>query len=138
MCRLECSSAGDRRFSALYAKVSVFGHIDTIENHYQLCKRWEHRPAPVTWRDGKGKKPDYVEIRGRKLDARFARQFYALLWFKYLQQHPELVAYARKFTHFTDRFATKGGISQADMIALYMQHPSALRALGQELEEVLK
>lgn len=35
---LECSSKGDKRFSALYCKVSVNGKIDTIENHYQLNK----------------------------------------------------------------------------------------------------
>ena len=36
---LECSSKGDKRFSALYAKVKVFGVYDSIENHYQNCKR---------------------------------------------------------------------------------------------------
>ena len=28
---LECSTHGDKRFSALYAKVSVYGVYDTIE-----------------------------------------------------------------------------------------------------------
>jgi len=36
---LECSSRGDKRFSALYAKVLAFGVRDTIENHYQKSKR---------------------------------------------------------------------------------------------------
>ena len=35
---LECSSKGDKRFSALYAKVSVNNVLDTIENHYQKSK----------------------------------------------------------------------------------------------------
>lgn len=36
---LECSSKGDKRFSAFYAKIKVFGIYDSIENHYQNCKR---------------------------------------------------------------------------------------------------
>lgn len=35
---LECSTAGDKRFSAFYAKVSVNGKFDSIENHYQWTK----------------------------------------------------------------------------------------------------
>lgn len=43
---LECSSRGDKRFSAFYAKVEVFSKLDSIENHYQSCKRTvDNRPA---------------------------------------------------------------------------------------------
>ena len=36
---LECSSKGDRRFSAFYAKISFYGKIDSIEHIYQSVKR---------------------------------------------------------------------------------------------------
>ena len=36
---LECSSAGDKRFSAFYALVDVFGVTNSIERHYQSVKR---------------------------------------------------------------------------------------------------
>ena len=38
---LECSSAGDKRFSSLYALVDVFGVTESIESHYQAVKRNE-------------------------------------------------------------------------------------------------
>ncbi|WCK57551.1 hypothetical protein PP175_26155 (plasmid) [Aneurinibacillus sp. Ricciae_BoGa-3] len=31
---LECSSKGDKRFTAFYAKVNLYGKEDSIENHY--------------------------------------------------------------------------------------------------------
>lgn len=55
---LRCDSQGDKRFSALYAQVVVEGKLDTIENHYQLAKRFEGKPAPTTWRAAKGRRPD--------------------------------------------------------------------------------
>lgn len=36
---LECSSKGDKRLSAFYAKINLFGNYNSIENHYQLSKR---------------------------------------------------------------------------------------------------
>lgn len=132
---LECSSAGDKRFSAFYAQVVAFGKLDSIENHYQLCKRFNNQPAPRTWREAKGKHPDYVVINGKRLEARFASQFYAMLWYKYL--YPELVTYAAKFDSYSDRFAKPGGVCQAEMIAMYVDNPEDLKALGRELKEVL-
>ena len=37
--KLECSSKGDKRFSAFYAFVEFDGKYDSIEHHYQNCKR---------------------------------------------------------------------------------------------------
>src|SRR3990172_1530265 len=49
---LECSNAGDPRFSALNARVIILGTMDTIENHYQLAKRFDDKQAP-DWRTAK-------------------------------------------------------------------------------------
>ena len=63
---LECSSRGDKRFNALYAKVKVFGFEDSIENHYQRCKR-DKNGNPVK----KGQKVDYIIINGMEAPANF-------------------------------------------------------------------
>jgi len=116
---LECSTKGDVRFSALYAKVSVFGKEDSIENHYQLSKRFPE--APKTWREAKGKKAVYLEINGLKLSTNFLTQWYYCLWLKYLDQHPRLVEYAQQFEDFQDFFAKTGTNSQSDVIKMYVR-----------------
>ena len=63
---LECSSKGDKRLSAFYSKVNVFGKVDSIENHYQLCKRFNNF-VPSSWRDSKGKVPTHFVVKGKKL-----------------------------------------------------------------------
>lgn len=49
----ECSSAGDKRFSAFYAMLS---DGRSIEEHYQ-CDIKGYDPGGKDWRKGKGKKP---------------------------------------------------------------------------------
>ena len=44
---LECSSKGDKRYSSMYAKVTVFDNYDTIENHYQLSKVFTYNGLEV-------------------------------------------------------------------------------------------
>lgn len=121
MATLECSSAGDKRFSAFYAKITLCGVYDSIENHYQLSKRWTDEPAPKTWRDAKGRLPDYFVV-GTKVydDVWKIKDFYYALWFRYLDENPDLVRFLRQYDHFTDRFATRGGVSQADAISAYL------------------
>lgn len=134
---LECSSRGDRRFSALYARVKIFGREASIEEHYQLAKRFPR--APRTWREAKGRRPAHLEICGRVLPPEYLTAWYALLWLVYLDAHPELVAYAREFDEFADSFARPGANSQADMVRLYAKQgrralvkrcAPLLRALG--------
>lgn len=116
---LECSSRGDRRFSALYAQVKVCGRLATIEEHYQLAKRFPW--APRHWREAKGRRPTHLEICGRRFPVSYLTAWYALLWLLYLDQHPELVEYARQFDGFRDSFARPGCNSQAKMIELYVK-----------------
>lgn len=116
---LECSSRGDRRFSALYAKVEVCGRLATIEEHYQLAKRFPW--APRSWREAKGKRPTHLEIYGRCFPVSYLTAWYAYLWLKYLDEHPELVDFARGFDVFRDSFARPGANSQAEMIRLYVK-----------------
>jgi len=118
---LECSSKGDKRFSAFYAKIKIFGKYDSIENHYQLSKRIGEF-IPTTWRDVKGKKPTHLHIGGFDYDIKYTQAWYDLLWVKYLDNNPDLVNYAKTFDKFTDMFKSKGTIvCQADSIDKYVK-----------------
>jgi len=119
---LECSSKGDKRFSAMFAKVEVFGVLDTIENHYQSCKR-DAVGNPVK----KGQPVDHMVLLRRKLPPEMLTQWYKLLWIKYLRQHPKLVTYAAQFDEFTDAFRGKNTVNcQADVIRDCIKNPTQL------------
>lgn len=117
---LECSSKGDKRFSALYAKVKVFGVYDSIENHYQNCKRDINNQVV-----GKGKKVYKMVIEKTKetieLSPSFLTAYYKLLWCAYLDANPNLVEYASRFNDYHDTFKGKAVNCQADVIRQYIK-----------------
>lgn len=115
MRNLECSSAGDRRFSAFYAKVNFNGVYDTIENHYQKVKRGENNESV-----GKGKKVHHFVINDRIFEPQELTAYYRLLWYTYLKQHPDLVAFAKQFDTFTDKFRGKCINCQADCVKAFV------------------
>lgn len=53
---LECSSRGDKRFSALYARIRWRNHR-TIEDVYQSYKVFEGNVSGLSIKDAKGKRP---------------------------------------------------------------------------------
>lgn len=115
---LECSSKGDKRFSAFFAWITVYGKNANIETHYQNCKRFNDTTVDKV----KGKQPDYIIINGKELDNKYLTPFYKLLWLKYLDFHPELVEYASQFDDFNDIFKGKNTINcQADVIRQYIK-----------------
>lgn len=118
---LECSSIGDKRFSAFYAIISVNGEIRSIEHHYQLSKRFIDSPPPVTIKQAKGREPNSIMIGNVSLGANFLTQWYKLLWVKYLDYHPELVEYASQFDEFTDKFRGGSKNCQADVVKQYVK-----------------
>lgn len=122
---LECSSKGDKRFSAFYAKVKVFGVMDTIESHYQLSKRFANVDgsifAPKNIKEAKGKQPVFFKLSGRSFEVKHLTAYYNLLWVKYLDSNPQLVEYARKFDDFSDMFKGKAVNCQADVIRKYIK-----------------
>lgn len=117
---LECSSKGDKRFSALYAKVNVFGFEDTIEGHYQNSKR--NKEGYIV---KKGMHVDTMVIVKRnhtiKLEAKYLTAYYKLLWCCYLDNNPDLVEYASKFDDYNDMFKGKAINCQADVIRQYIK-----------------
>ena len=118
---LECSSAGSIDYSALFAKVEVFGTTDTIEKHYQLCKRINGE-QPNTWQEAKGQSPDCICINGHRYEANDQIAFYELMWVKYLDSHLNLVIGAKMYDEFTDRFRRNNSlVCQADTIRDYIK-----------------
>ncbi|MFC6455943.1 DUF6977 family protein [Paenibacillus vulneris] len=135
---LECSSKGDKRFSAFYAKVKTWNKLDSIENHYQLCKRFGDF-KPSSWKDAKGKQPTHIELNGKQYNLMYLSQWYKMLWVKYLDDNPELVEYAKGFDDFNDIFKGKSLNCQADVVRQYIkQGRESLVEEYQELVEVLK
>ena len=118
---LECSSKGDKRFSAFYARVKVYGKLDSIENHYQLSKRFG-TVVPRTWKDAKGKQPTHFCVGNVNFEVEHLTAFYKLLWYKYLRANPPLIDYANQFDDFNDIFkSTKSLNCQADVIRQYIK-----------------
>lgn len=116
---LECSSRGDRRFSALYATVTIKGKEQSIEQWYQNAKRTADGK-----RAGKGKPFDYIidPFTGDKLPAKDASDLYRGLWITYLSKNPDLVEYASQFDEFHDMFrSSKMENCQADVIEAYVK-----------------
>lgn len=109
---LECSSKGDKRFSAFYAKIydcNLNGGkvYRTIEEIYQGSKRFEVEGTGLDWRVAKGKKPLNVEE---------CRVLYSKLWDKYFEENPELLEDIKQYNGFSDIFGQEGHACQAEEI----------------------
>lgn len=105
----ECSSKGDKRFSAFCA---VMPDGRTIEQHYQ-CDVKGYQPGGTNWRLGKGKPP---------LDtSKDLWTAYLALWETWAIGHPDLmnelaVEASKKRRVLSDMFATTS-INQARALA---------------------
>lgn len=110
---LECSSKGDKRFSAFYAKVDGV----SIEEKYQSCKMIfgkEH----LSWKEKKGLKPDYCLINDVIYNAEALTPYYKYLWCMYFYANPDLLNVIKEYDNFADMFKGKNSINcQADVIA---------------------
>ena len=123
---LECSSHGDRRFSALFALVKIKGKEQSIEEWYQNAKRTSDGKKA-----GKGKPFDYIvcPFTGSKLPACEASNLYKGLWITYFTKNPDLVEFAKGFDEFHDMFRGKNTVNcQADVIAAYVKDPDTFIA----------
>jgi hypothetical protein len=121
---LECSSKGDKRFSAFYAHVTMWNVEASIEEHYQLCKRFETPYgviAPKTIKEAKGRQPIHIELNHKEYSTEFLTPYYKMLWLRYLDIHPELVTHALQFDGFNDMFKGKSINCQADVVRQYIK-----------------
>ena len=122
---LECSSKGDKRFSALYAKLFVNKKFTTIENAYQLSKKFNIDGEIIKAKDFKqtkhwqhmGYKPVCFNVNGKDFPIEYLSCWYKSLWYKYLSHNPHLLNIINEYDNFTDCFRNKNTINcQADII----------------------
>lgn len=97
---LECSSKGDKRFSAFYAKVDG----RSIEDTYQAAKIFDDGSTGLSWRQAKGR----CAINQGEL-----QKLYSALWDKYIIQNPELLEVLQAATGVQDIFGQPGHACQA-------------------------
>lgn len=97
---LECSSRGDKRFSAFYAIVDG----KSIEEAYQAAKILEDGTTGHTWKEVKGKKA---------VNATECAILYSALWDKYISQHPELLVILKTYSGLSDMFGQPDHCCQA-------------------------
>lgn len=107
----ECSSKGDKRFSAFYAKLE---DGRTIEEWYQ-CDVKGYDTGGTNWRLGKGN-PPLGQVTAKQL-----WESYLQLWQRWAKLHPiemaELRAQAKPYDNMlSDTFATSD-INQAHALA---------------------
>lgn len=100
---LECSSRGDKRFSAFYARPKAFNGR-SIEEIYQATKVFEDGSTGLTWREAKGKKAKNMEL---------CATLYSELWDQYISENPELLAVLKAASGLSDIFGQAGHRCQA-------------------------
>ncbi len=154
---LQVHSKGDKRYSPMFATVTVNGRRDTIENHYQSAKVFEGGRRSKGWKEARdfkkaGLRQTGWNIAGLELPTRqltphmfapddFGVQYYTLLWAKFAKSHPELIEYASEFEAFEDPYEGSFPFGQAKVWALLSTGPQAIKELsrkGQELAKLLR
>lgn len=110
---LECSSAGDRRFSAFFARLRGRGG-KSIEEIYQAAKVFSNGDTGLPIDEAKGFRP---------VNAKEVRALYATLWDEYILENPNLVEVLIHATGLSDRFGRRGGVCQAtELWRIRQQH----------------
>lgn len=100
---LECSSRGDNRFSAFYARIQRLNG-QTIEDAYQAFKIFEDGSTGLTWKQAKGKKP---------VNLTECIQYYGQLWDWYIDENPHLLSVLKSASGVSDIFGQPTHVCQA-------------------------
>jgi len=100
---LECSSKGDKRFSAFYARITGRGN-KSIEEIYQAAKIFEDGSTGLSWKEAKGKKP---------VNLKEVKELYSTLWNEYIQENSHLVFTLLNASGVSDAFGKPGSVCQA-------------------------
>jgi hypothetical protein len=97
---LECSTRGDIRFSAFYARIGG----KSIEEIYQAAKIFADGRTGLKWREAKGL---------RAINQEGVAKLYGILWEIYISEHPELLQVLRAASGLSDMFGQAGHCCQA-------------------------
>lgn len=103
---LECSSKGDKRFSAFYATIKSLNN-QSIETLYQAKKKFADGTTGLHWRAAKGK----VAVNLAE-----CHDYYRHLWRLYFTENPQLYSVIAQYNGFTDIFGQMGHCCQAEEI----------------------
>jgi len=103
---LECSSRGDKRFSAFYARIKGRNN-KTIEELYQAFKLFPGMIQGLPIKEAKGRHPINMDA---------CRVFYRQLWDEYIKENPDLLDVIKQYDGFSDIFGQKGHVCQAEEI----------------------
>lgn len=101
---LECSSKGDKRFSAFYARIRALGGR-SIEDLYQAAKVFSDGSTNLSWREAKGR---------TCVNQATVRDLYSMLWNTYIAENPELRKVLRTASGVSDIFGQSGHACQAE------------------------
>jgi len=97
---LECSSKGDRRFSAFYATLDG----RSIEEQYQAAKVFSDGSTGLHWRMAKGR----VAVNQEQV-----ADLYSRLWDRYIEENPSLMSVLLEAPGLSDVFGKPGSVCQA-------------------------
>lgn len=104
---LECSSKGEKRLSAFYARIRSRGNR-SIEDLYQGAKVFDDGAGGtrtgLSWREAKGK---------RAMNAAEVRTLYGVLWDEYIAENPDLLPVITAASGLADLFGQPGNACQA-------------------------
>ncbi len=100
---LECSTKGDKRFSAFYARLPQYNY-KSIEELYQGAKVFEDGSTGLSWKEAKGKKA---------VNQEFVSWFYSNLWDEYIEDHKDLLRVLKEASGLSDMFGQEGHVCQA-------------------------
>ena len=100
---LECSSKGDQRFSAFFARIRSLNN-QSIEDLYQGFKIFEGGETRLSWREAKGRVA---------LNQIAATKYYAELWDIYIEENPHLLQVLKDANGLSDIFGQAGSCCQA-------------------------
>lgn len=100
---LECSSKGDKRFSAFYARVKGRGNR-SIEEIYQAAKRFPDGSTGLSVKDAKGRHATNSED---------VAELYAELWNEYISENAFLIPTLISASGLSDIFGQGGHVCQA-------------------------
>ena len=101
---LECSSRGDKRFSALFARPYPLADNMTIEEIYQGAKVFDGGITHLNWREAKGRKA---------LNQEAVSMLYSILWNDYIVRNPHLLIVLKQASGLSDVFGKQGSACQA-------------------------
>lgn len=100
---LECSSQGDQRFSAFYARIQARDNR-TIEEIYQSSKIFDDGRTGLNWREAKGR---------QAINQQDCAALYSTLWDEYLKEQPSLLPVLTAASGLSDKFGQPGRCCQA-------------------------